>query len=65
MFDNATLNAQSETNGSLAAWQTQAIGDEVKLNPEFVSRSDEFCVQNKELGVRNEELCIKNEEVCI
>ena len=36
MFDNASLNAPSATNASEKAYMTQAVGDVVKLNPEFV-----------------------------
>ena len=35
MFDNASLNAPSATNASEKAYMTQAVGDVVKLNPEF------------------------------
>ena len=36
VFNNATLNAPSTTNAALRVWQTQKVGDEVPLNPEFV-----------------------------
>ena len=36
IFDNRSLNAPSAKNASLAAWQTQLVGDTVELNPEFV-----------------------------
>ena len=36
IFQNASLNAPSRTNASLAVWQTQRVGDTVELNPEFV-----------------------------
>ncbi len=36
MFDNTSLNAPSATNASEKAYMTQAVGDVVKLNPEFV-----------------------------
>ena len=35
MFENATLNAPSSSNASELAYMTQAVGDTVKLNPEF------------------------------
>jgi hypothetical protein len=35
IFVNASLNARSARNASLAAWQTQQVGDAIDLNPEF------------------------------
>lgn len=36
IFANASLNAPSARNASLASWETQLVGDRVDLNPEFV-----------------------------